>query len=413
MDFDYALRRYGDLGVDAGAAAAALRSVPISLHCWQGDDVGGFEAAGGELGGGIAATGNYPGKARDPAELRADLAKALSLIPGKHRVNLHAIYGDFAGRAPERDRVEPGHFAAWLDWAKREGLKLDFNATLFSHPLAESGFTLSSADAAVRAFWVRHVKACRRIAAGFGAAQGGPAVHNLWIPDGAKDYPADRMGYRTRLKASLDEIFAEEFPAAVLRDAVEAKLFGLGSEAFVVGSHEFYLGYALTRNKLVCLDMGHFHPTESIADKLSAIFQFQDEVLLHVSRPMRWDSDHVVLFDDELRAVAAELVRSGKLGAAHIALDFFDASINRIGAWALGARSTLKALLYALLEPRAKLLAAEAAGDGFSRLALFEEMKTLPFGAVWDEYCRQAGVPTDRDLAAEVLKYEADVLRRR
>jgi L-rhamnose isomerase len=405
--------RYAEFGVDAEAAVAELAKVALSLHCWQGDDVGGFERPEAALsGGGIQVTGRYPGKARSPAELRADLEKALSLIPGRHRINLHAMYGEFGGKLVDRDQVGPEHFRGWVQWAKQHGLALDFNATLFSHPKADDGWTLSSPDPAIRSFWIEHVRRCRAISAEIGRTLGRPCLHNLWIPDGSKDLPADRWGPRGRLRESLDAIYAAEYPATEMKDAVEGKLFGIGSEAYVVGSHEFYLGYALSRGKMICLDLGHFHPTESVADKLSALLQFSDELLLHVSRGVRWDSDHVVILNDDLRAMAEEIVRGDALGRVHIGLDFFDGSINRVGAWVVGARATLKALLAALLEPRDRLRQAEQAGDGFRRLALMEEAKGLPAGAVWDYYCSQANVPAGPEWLEEVRTYEAQVTGR-
>ena len=414
MSFEYAVKKYAELGVDVRKAMDELRTVSISLHCWQGDDVGGFETANSAVGGGgIQVTGKYPGKATTPEELRMDLEEEYSLIPGRHRLNLHASYGDFGGDRVERDHIQPEHFGRWLEWAGENGIAIDFNATLFAHPRADSGFTLSSGDEETRQFWIRHVQQARKIGAHIGMKQGKPCIHNIWIPDGSKDFPVDRMGYRQRLKSSLDTIFETDISPNYLRDALESKLFGIGSEAFVVGSHEFYLAYALTRNKMVCLDMGHFHPTESVADKISALFQFQDELLLHVSRPMRWDSDHIVLFDDDLRNLMQELVRSGKIENTHIGLDFFDASVNRIGAWAIGSRSLIKGLLAAHLEPHVQMLEAEREGNYFARLALLEEAKMLPLGSVWDEYCREAGVPLERDLVKEVGRYEQRVLSRR
>ena len=414
ISFESARDQFGDLGVDVEQALRILTDQHISVHCWQGDDLGGFESAGAKLdGGGIQVTGNFPGKARNLEELRADLEKVYGLVPGRHRLNLHASYGDFSGERADRDQIEPEHFASWTDWGAAQNIPLDFNATLFSHPRAEDGFTLSHKDPAVRQFWIDHVKQARKIAASIGKRQGSPCIHNIWIPDGSRDLPVDRFGHRQLLTQSLDEILQVDYPADQIRDAVEPKLFGIGSEAFVVGSHEFYLGYALTRDLMICLDMGHFHPTESVADKISAYFQFKDELLLHVSRPLRWDSDHVVVYNDELRALAEELVRADALAKTHIGLDFFDATINRIGAYALGTRATLKAVLAALLEPRELLLGYEEEGNLFARLALLEEAKTLPLGPVWEEYCRRAGVPGDRDLIREVMDYEHAVLSRR
>jgi L-rhamnose isomerase len=408
-----ARERYAEFGVDADAAIAKLATIPISLHCWQGDDVGGFEDTGAALGGGLAVTGNYPGKARTPIELRSDLAKAYSLIPGKHRLNLHASYGEFGGKRVDRDAVGVEHFAGWIDWAKSHGLGLDFNPTYFAHPKAADGYTLAHPDEAIRKFWVRHGINCRRIGAAMGKALGTPTVTNVWIPDGSKDTPADRKSPRERLMKSLDEVFAEPLDPKHNLDAVEGKLFGIGSESYVVGSHEFYLGYAVTRRKLLCLDAGHYHPTESLADKLSAVLCHLDRVLLHVSRGVRWDSDHVVTLGDDLLAIGQELVRGDYFSRVHIGLDFFDASINRVAAWVIGTRAMLKALLIALLEPTQKLRDAEAAGDYTSRLALSEEFKTLPLGAVWDYYCQRQGVPAGANWLADVKRYEADVLSKR
>jgi len=406
--------RYAGLGVDTDAALAGLRKISISLPCWQGDDVHGFEKARPPApAGGIRATGNYPGGARSADELRQDLKAALVLIPGKHRVNLHAIYGEFGGRPVSRDEFEPGHFRGWLTWAKAEGLKLDFNATCFSHPKAARGLTLSSPNKETRKFWIDHVKCCRRIAAFLGRELRSPAIHNLWIPDGSKDQPFDRWGPRLRLKEALDEIFKLEYSPSVMKDSLEGKLFGIGSESYVVGSHEFYLAYALARRKIICLDLGHFHPTESVADKLSALLQYLDELVLHLSRPVRWDSDHVVVLDDEMIRVAEEVVRGRALGRVHLAMDFFDASINRVGAWVIGARSVLKAFLLALLQPQGELLRAEAEGDYFRRLALFEDAKTLPSGAVWDRFCLESGTPLDGEWPGEVRRYERAVLSKR
>jgi L-rhamnose isomerase len=411
--YDWARDRYANAGVDTEQALATLRTIPISLHCWQGDDVGGFENDLGLTGGGIQATGNYPGKARNADELRADLDKAYSLIPGKHRLNLHAIYGEFRGRPVERDQIGAEHFAGWIDWAKSHGLGLDFNGTFFSHPLAADGFTLTSSDGATRQFWVDHGIACRKIGAKFGQELGSPCVTNIWIPDGFKDTPIDRHSPRALLKKSLDEIFAEPLDPHCNLDAVESKLFGIGSESYVAGSHEFYLGYAIANQKLICLDSGHFHPTEGIADKISSVLTWLDAILLHVSRGVRWDSDHVVILSDDLKAIAEEIIRGEFLGRVHIGLDFFDASINRIAAWVIGTRAMLKALLIALLEPTATLRDLELAGDFTGRLAMLEEIKTLPAGAVWDEYCARQEVPVGMDWMNEVRGYEKTVLSRR
>ena len=407
-----AKERYATLGVDTDAALKRLATIPISLQCWQGDDVGGFENAGNGLDGGLAVTGNYPGKAHTPDELRADLTKALSLIPGRHRLNLHAFYGETGGRV-ERDDITPVHFRAWVDWARKLGIGLDFNPTFFSHSKSSDGFTLAHADPAIRRFWIDHGIACRRIGAAMGKALGSPCITNVWIPDGYKDLPIDRRGPRERLAESLDAIFAEPLDPSHNLDSVESKLFGIGSESYVVGSHEFYLGYAVRHNKLLCLDTGHFHPTEMVSDKLSAVFTSLDRVLLHVSRGVRWDSDHVVILGDELVALATELVRGDYLDRTHIGLDYFDASINRIAAWVIGTRAMIKALMVALIEPTAKLRELENAGDFTGRLAMLEEDKNLPAGAVWDYYCAQHGMPIGLAWLEEVRRYERDVLSKR
>ena len=408
-----AVERYQACGVDPEAAIANLRLVPVSLHCWQGDDVKGFEAFGGELGGGLAATGNYPGAARTPDELRADAAKALSLIPGTHRFNLHAFYGEFEGRKVDRDEIRPEHFAGWIDWAKGLGIGLDFNPTYFSHPKAADNFTLAHRDKGIRDFWVQHGIACRKVAEAMGKALGNTCITNFWIPDGMKDTPVDRSGPRARLIESLDEIFGVPIDRACNRDSVEGKLFAIGIESYTVGSHEFYLAYALTRQILFTLDTGHYHPTETITDKISSVLAFAPEILLHVSRGVRWDSDHVVVLNDDLEAIGQELVRGNYLGRTHIGLDYFDASINRVAAWVIGVRNMLKALLKGMLEPIGQLRAAEASGDYTARLALLEEAKTLPFGAVWDYYCECAGVPVGEAWLADVRAYERDVLSAR
>jgi L-rhamnose isomerase len=411
--FQLAKERYAALGVDVERAMDRLVAIPVSLHCWQGDDVGGFENTGSELGGGLAVTGNYPGKARTPDELRADLDKALSLIPGSHRLNLHACYAETGGRRVDRNELEPGHFRGWIDWARSKRMGMDFNPTFFAHPKAADGWTLAHRDEGIRRFWVEHGVACRRIGAAIGKALGMPCVTNVWIPDGSKDTPIDRMGPRERLARSLDAVFAETTDPAHNLDAVECKLFGLGSESYVAGSHEFYFGYAVKNRKLLCLDAGHFHPTEVISDKLSAVLMWVNEVLLHVSRGVRWDSDHVVTLTDELQAIAQELVRGDHLDRVHIGLDFFDASINRVAAWVIGTRCMIKALLLALLEPTPKLREMETSGDFTGRLAWLEENKTLPLGAVWDYYCLRQGVPVGPAWLGEVKAYERDVLSRR
>lgn len=410
--YQLAKARYADLGVDTDAVMDQLAQIPISLHCWQGDDVGGFENSGEGLSGGIAVTGNYPGKARTPDELRADLDQALSLIPGKHRLNLHAFYGEFGGKKVDRNEILPEHFRNWIDWAKAKGMGMDFNPTCFAHPMAADGFTLSHPDPAIRDFWVDHCIASREIAAEMGKELGSPAVTNFWVPDGYKDTPVDRLAPRQRLADSLDRVFAKEISPEHNLDAVECKLFGIGSESYVVGSHEFYMGYAIKNQKLLCLDAGHFHPTEGIADKLSSVLMFVPEVLLHVSRGVRWDSDHVVTLDDALQSITAELVRNQLLGRTHIGLDFFDASINRIAAWTIGTRNTLKALMMALLEP-ASLRESEKSGDLTARLALMEETKSLPWAAVWDAYCERQGVPVGAAWLDEVKSYESQVLSKR
>ena len=415
IDAKYALAKeqYAALGVDTDAALTALKTIPVSLHCWQGDDVGGFERPSATLsGGGIQATGNYPGKARTADELRADLDYALNLIPGTHRLNLHAIYGDFGGKFIDRNAILPEHFSRWMDWAKAKGMGVDFNPSYFSHPKADDG-TLSHSDPAIRQFWIEHGIACRKISEAFGKALGTPCVMNIWIPDGSKDIPVDRKAPRERLLAALDTVLAEKIDRRYLLDAVESKLFGIGSESYVVGSHEFYMGYAVSRQLLLCLDAGHFHPTEVISDKLSSVLAFVPEVLLHVSRGVRWDSDHVVTLSDELQAIAQEIIRGGYQQRVHIGLDFFDASINRIAAWVIGTRNMIKALLLALLEPIQTLRACEQNGDFTARLAWLEEAKTLPFGAVWDFYCQQQNVPVGSAWIDAVKMYECDVLSKR
>ena len=409
-----ARQRYARLDVDTDDALKELEKVSLSLPCWQGDDVGGFERISSRKDtGGIQATGSYPGKARTLEELRMDLEKALSLIPGKKRLNLHAMYGDFGEKTVDRNEIGPEHYQSWMDWAKQNTVKIDFNATCFAHPRAESGFTLSSKDEKSREFWIEHVKRCRTISAHIGRSFKSPCIHNLWIPDGTKDTPVDRWAHRVLLKESLDEIYAEEYSSQEMKDAVESKLFGIGSESFVVGSHEFYMGYAVSKGIMLCLDTGHFHPTESVGDKISAILQFSEELLLHVSRGVRWDSDHVVSLNDEVRFLAEEVVRCGALERVHFALDFFDASMNRVGAWIIGARAAQKSLLIALLEPRKELQEFEDAGNYFARLALLEELKTMPFGAVWDYFCLKMDVPSGESLIDEINRYDVDVTKKR
>jgi L-rhamnose isomerase len=411
--FKLARERYAAIGVDVDAAMDRLREIPISLHCWQGDDVGGFESTGDSLGGGLAVTGNYPGKARTPDELRSDVEQALACIPGRHRLNLHAFYGEFGGRKVDRDAIAVEHFCGWIDWAKGNGLGMDFNPTCFSHPLATDGFTLAHRDAKVQQFWIDHCIACRRIGAAIGEALGTTCITNVWIPDGFKDSPVDRKGPRERLAASLDAVFAEKLDPRHNLDSVESKLFGIGSESYVVGSHEFYLGYAASRQKVLCLDAGHFHPTETIDGKISAVMMWVPELLLHVSRGVRWDSDHVVTYTDELAGIAQELVRGDYLDRTHIGLDYFDASINRVAAWVIGTRNALRALLAALLEPIDRLRTAEYEGDYTSRLALLEELKTMPVGAVWDYYCLTSEAPVGGAWLDEIRGYESRVLSKR
>lgn len=410
--YKQARERYAAVGVNTEEAMARLADIAISLHCWQGDDVVGFEDPDRGLSGGIMTTGNYPGKARTPNELRQDLDKVYSLIPGTHRLNLHAIYLETDNKVP-RNEIEPKHFARWVDWAKENNHGIDFNPTCFSHPLADDGFTLSHPDVGIRQFWIEHCIASRVIGAHFGRELGTPAITNIWIPDGYKDTPVDRLGPRRRLRDSLDRILTEPTDRRYNLDSVESKLFGIGSESYVVGSHEFYLGYATANQTLLCLDAGHFHPTESIADKISAVLLYVPELLLHISRGVRWDSDHVVTLTDELQAMMGEIVRGNYLDRVHIGLDFFDASINRIAAWAIGARNALRALLMALLEPTEQMRALEMAGDFTARLALFEELKGMPLGAIWDSYCLQQNVPVGMTFLDEIRAYENQVLAQR
>jgi len=401
----YALakERYAEFGVDTNRAQETLNRVALSLPCWQGDDVGGFESNDGLSGGGIMATGSHPGKARNADELRSHIENAYDLIPGRHRLNLHAMYLETGGKPVDRNQVDPVHFQRWIDWAGQLGIGIDFNPTFFSHPKAADGFTLTHRDVGIRRFWVEHGIACRKVGEAIGRELDSPCVTNVWIPDGYKDVTIDRKGPRELLKASLDEIFAEQLDPAHNLDSVECKLFGIGSETYVAGSHEFYLGYAVENRKLLCLDAGHFHPTETISDKISSVLMFLDEILLHVSRGVRWDSDHVATLTDDLRAIAEEIVRGDFLDRVHIGLDFFDASINRIAAWVIGARAMLKAMLLALLEPTTMLRERELQGDFTSRLALVEQLKTLPFGAVWEYYCLKQDVPVGTDWIEAVL----------
>jgi L-rhamnose isomerase len=411
--FEYAKARYADLGIDVEKALVQLDKLPISLHCWQADDVSGFENGDGELTGGIQATGNYPGKARSISELRADIDKAMSLIPGEHRVNIHAFYGDFKGESVDRNQIEPKHFQSWIDWAKEKNYKLDFNCTCFSHEKSADGFTLSHRDPAIREFWIDHVIRCRKIAEEMGRQLGSKCMHNIWIPDGSKDLTVDRLQYRQNLKDSLDKIFEYKTNDEYMKDCIESKLFGIGAESYTVGSHEFYMGYGVRNNVVVTLDSGHFHPTEVISDKISSLLLFLPEVMLHVSRGVRWDSDHVVILGDELQAIAQEIVRANAVDKVHIGLDYFDASINRIGAYVVGVRATQKALLQALLEPIAQLREFEAKGQNFERLALLEEAKSLPWAAVFDYYCMKKGVIAGEAYIADIQQYEKDVTSKR
>ena len=411
MSYESAKAAFADWGVDTEAALDRLKTIPISMHCWQGDDVVGFEKKSGSSGGGIQATGNYPGRARTPDELRSDLEFAYSMIPGKHRLNLHAMYLDTEA-SPDRDEIEYQHFEPWVDWAKAQGIGLDFNPTFFAHEKADDNLTLSHPDKGIRDFWIEHGKRSRDIAAKMGAELGSACVNNIWVPDGYKDTPIDRMAARTRLEGSLDAMFAPEQNKAQMLDAVESKLFGIGVEACTVGSHEFYMGYAIRKGILLCLDMGHFHPTENIADKLSSVALSLDEILLHVSRPMRWDSDHVILLSDDILQMAQELVSADLLGRTHIGLDFFDATISRTAAWVIGTRNMQKALLRALLLPLERLKSAEDGLDFTTRLTVTEEFKDMPFGAVWKEFSVRHGVPNGQALISSLDGYQASVANR-
>ena len=404
-----AVERYAAIGIDVEMVMQQLQGVQLSLHCWQADDVTGFESAG-ELTGGIQATGNYPGKARNIDELRADVLKAASLIPGKHRLNLHEIYGDFGGKFVDRDEVEPAHFESWMQWAAEQGMKLDFNSTSFSHP--KSGdLSLAHPDEGIRSFWIEHTKRCRAVAEEMGKRQGDPCIMNLWVHDGSKDITVNRMRYRALLKDSLDQVFATEYQH--MKDCIESKVFGIGLESYTVGSNDFYIGYAAQNQKIITLDTGHFHPTESVADKVSSMLLFVPELMLHVSRPVRWDSDHVTIMNDETLDLCKEIVRCDALNRVHVGLDYFDASINRIGAYVIGSRATQKCMLQALLEPLHLLRRYEANGQGFERLALLEECKSLPWNAVWDMFCLKNNVPVGESFIAEVQKYEAEITSKR
>ena len=404
---------YAELGVDTDAAIKLVSQIPVSMHCWQGDDVHGFENPDGDLTGGIQVTGNYPGKATNLAQLRADFDKAASLIPGKKRINLHSFYLDSDGEKVSREKIAPKHFDSWIAWAKERDLGIDYNPSCFSHPMSDDGLTISHPDKAVRDFWIEHCKGSRKVAAYIGEKLGNTVITNFWMPDGYKDIPADRYGTRLRMKEAYDEIFKEPIDEKFNKDAIESKVFGIGAESCTIGSGEFCMGYAAKNNKLLTLDTGHFHPTEVVSDKISSTLLFLNEILLHVSRPVRWDSDHVVIYDDELRAIACEILRGGFTDRVHIGLDFFDGSINRIAAWTIGTRSMQKALLFAALEPSETLRKLELEGDYTSRLALMEEIKTLPFAAVWDMYCEMEGVPTRASWLSEVKQYEKDVLSKR
>jgi L-rhamnose isomerase len=411
-EFNVAKEKYAALGVDVEKAIEKLNKISISIHCWQADDVGGFENPDGELSGGIQVTGNYPGKASTIDELKGDIEKVLTLVPGNHRLSLHAIYGDFSDGFVDRDKIEPKHFKTWIDWAKQHNVKLDFNSTFFSHPKS-GNYSLSSFDPEIRRFWKDHLRCCRRIAEEMGRQQGDACIHNIWVHDGEKDKTVSRIQHRQLLKESLDEVLSEKISTDYLKDTIECKLFGIGSESYVVGSHEFYLGYAVENNMMLTLDAGHFHPTEGIADKISSILLFVPEINLHVSRPERWDSDHVVILNDALLELSQELVRSGQMDKLHVGLDYFDGSINRIGAYVVGIRATQKALLQALLEPTEKLRQFEKENKNFQRMAYLEELKALPWNAVYNYYCLQQGVPVGGDYIKEIENYEIKVSSKR
>lgn len=411
--YEDAKAQYAALGVDIDQAIEKLDKLSISIHCWQADDVSGFENPEGELTGGIQTTGNYPGKARTIEELRSDLEKVISLIPGRHRISLHATYGDFGGEFVDRDKVEPRHFQSWIDWAKEKNVMLDFNSTFFSHDKTNSGYTLSDFDPEIRRFWKDHLRQCRKIAAEIGRQQGDPCIHNIWIPDGEKDKTVSRYEHRRLLQESLDEVLSEKISTNYLKDCVECKLFGIGSESYVVGSHEFYMGYAVKNNMLLTLDAGHFHPTEVISDKLSSMLLFVPEITLHVSRPERWDSDHVVILTDELLAISQEIVRSGHMDRIHMGLDYFDASINRIGAYVVGIRSAQKAMLQALLEPTAKLREYEKQDKNFERMAYLEELKGMPWNALYNYYCNKQAIPVGDAFIKEIQAYESEITSKR
>ena len=408
--YEIAKERYAAMGVDTEKVLEQMQDFHLSLHCWQADDVKGFEVQAGELTGGIQATGNYPGAARNIDELRADIVKAKSYIPGTHRLNLHEIYGDFKGKVVDRDEVTPEYFESWIEWAKENNMKLDFNSTSFSHPKS-GNLSLANPDEGIRNFWIEHTKRCREISEAMGKAQGDPCIMNLWVHDGSKDQTVNKYLYRSLLKDSLDKIFATKYDN--MKDCIESKVFGIGLESYTVGSNDFYIGYGASRGKIVTLDTGHFHPTELVADKLSSLLLFTPEVMLHVSRPVRWDSDHVTIMNDDTLELCKEIVRCDALDRVHIGLDYFDASINRIGAYVIGSRATQKCMMQALLEPLAKLRAYEADGQGFERLALLEESKSLPWNAVWDMFCLKNDVPVGEEFIADVQRYEAEVTSKR
>jgi len=408
--YEIAKERYAAVGIDAEQALKTLQKISISIHCWQADDVTGFENLGNMGGGGIQATGNYPGKARNMDEIRHDIEKVLTLVAGNHRLNLHAIYGDFGGKVVDRDAIEPAHFSSWMQWAKEKGLKLDFNSTSFGHPKS-GNLTLANPDQSIRNFWIEHTKRCRSISEEMGKFQHDPCIMNLWIHDGSKDFTVNRLKYRQILEQSLDEIFTKEYKN--MKDCIEAKLFGIGLESYTVGSYDFYLGYGVKKQKIITLDTGHFHLSESVADKISSLLLFTPEIMLHVSRPMRWDSDHVTILNDEVCDLAKEIVRANALDRVHIGLDYFDASINRIGAYVIGIRSTQKAFLQALLEPLTQLREYEANGQYFERLALLEEAKGLPWNAVWDYFCLKNNIPVGEDYITDIQKYEKEVTSKR
>lgn len=408
--YSLAKSRYAEMGIDTEQVLVQMQDFHLSLHCWQADDVSGFEVQAGALSGGIQSTGNYPGKARNIDELRADILKAKSLIPGNHRINLHEIYGDFQGKVVDRDEVDVTYFQSWIEWAKEHNTKLDFNSSSFSHPKSGS-LSLANPDDGIRNFWIEHTKRCREIANAMGEAQNDPCIMNLWVHDGCKDQSVNHALYRRLLKESLDEIFAKEQP--MMKDCIEGKVFGIGLESFTVGSHDFYTAYASRNNKILTIDTGHYHPTESPADKVSAVLQFVPELMLHVSRPVRWDSDHVTIMDDNTLELFSEIVRAKALDRVHYGLDFFDGSINRIGAYVIGSRAAQKCMLRALLEPTDKLSQYELQGKGFQCLALLEECKVLPWNAVYDEFCLRNDVPVGADFIPEIEKYEAEVTGKR